>query len=114
MCANNTAVVTWAATEGALAYNVTALGRDGDSKHCRTTNTTCDLPMMHCGQTYLITVTPFSETCSGFHSTAIAYTAGRQHLRTHTQHVRRLTFSTGKRVLEHSLTIFTLRVRFTE
>ncbi|KAJ8384528.1 hypothetical protein AAFF_G00204430 [Aldrovandia affinis] len=76
MCANNTAVVTWAATEGAVNYSVIALGRDGDNKHCHTTDTTCNLPMMHCGQTYLITVTPSSEICSGFPSKAIAYTAG--------------------------------------
>ncbi|XP_064190128.1 uncharacterized protein LOC135254105 [Anguilla rostrata] len=76
MCANNTAVVTWAPTAGAVAYNVTALGRDGDIKSCRTTNTSCKLPMMHCGQEYTITVTPYSKTCSGFRSESIIYTAG--------------------------------------
>ncbi|KAJ8279126.1 hypothetical protein COCON_G00061920 [Conger conger] len=79
MCADNTAVVTWAPTGGAVEYNVTAVGTDGDSKICQTADTRCHLPMMHCGQEYTITVTPFSETCSGFPSEAISYTAGPCH-----------------------------------
>ncbi|XP_048832460.1 uncharacterized protein LOC125708743 isoform X2 [Brienomyrus brachyistius] len=76
LCANNTAEVTWQASPGAASYNVTALARDGDSKSCFTTQTLCQLPRMHCGQTYIIAVVPNSDTCFGFFSTAITYIAG--------------------------------------
>ncbi|KAJ8376161.1 hypothetical protein SKAU_G00067410 [Synaphobranchus kaupii] len=76
MCANNTAVVTWAPTSGAVSYSVDALGKKGDTKFWQSTNTSCVLPMMQCGEEYAITVTPYSETCSGFASEAIVYTAG--------------------------------------
>lgn len=68
--------VTWLASSGAVGYTVTALGRDGDAKTCTTDDTSCDLPNMHCAQTYEITVTPFSETCEGFQSTAFTFIAG--------------------------------------
>ncbi|KAG5847415.1 hypothetical protein ANANG_G00125810 [Anguilla anguilla] len=76
VCANDTALVTWDGSEGAVAYNATALGRDGDTRSCRTVDTSCHLPGMRCGQTYDITVTAYSETCGGFHSTAFVFTAG--------------------------------------
>ena len=71
-------VVTWLASSGAVGYNVTALGRDGDAKTCTTGDTSCDLPNMHCAQTYEITITPFSETCKGFQSTAFTFIAGME------------------------------------
>uniref|UniRef100_A0A3B3RM61 Fibronectin type III domain containing 7b n=1 Tax=Paramormyrops kingsleyae TaxID=1676925 RepID=A0A3B3RM61_9TELE len=76
LCADNTAEVTWQASPGAASYNVTALARDGDSKSCFTTQTLCQLPRMHCGQMYIITVVPNSDTCFGFFSTAVTYIAG--------------------------------------
>ncbi|XP_071200535.1 mucin-3B [Salvelinus alpinus] len=76
LCRNNTVAVTWLASSGAVGYNVTALGRDGDAKTCTTDDTSCDLPNMHCAQTYEITITPFSETCKGFQSTAFTFIAG--------------------------------------
>lgn len=61
---------------GAIGYNVTALGHDGDIKHSYVTNTSCQLPNMHCAQTYDIVVTPFSLTCAGFPSAVYTFTAG--------------------------------------
>ncbi|KAJ8277963.1 hypothetical protein GJAV_G00082190 [Gymnothorax javanicus] len=76
MCANNTALIMWAPTGFAVAYNVTALGQDGDVKSCQTPDTSCELPKMHCGQEYAITVTPYTASCSGYPSEPIFYSAG--------------------------------------
>ena len=75
-CDQNTGVVSWLASSGAVGYNVTARGGDGDIKHCSSSNTSCQLPNMHCAQTYEIVVTPFSETCKGFDSHPLTYIAG--------------------------------------
>ncbi|KAL7397583.1 hypothetical protein ABVT39_024505 [Epinephelus coioides] len=76
VCDNNTAAVSWAHSSGSLSYTVTAQGRDGDTKQCTTNTTSCLLPNMHCAQTYLITVTPFSDRCQGFDSYTHSYVAG--------------------------------------
>lgn len=78
VCANNTAEVTWLPSFGAVLYNVTAIGRDGDVKRCSTTTTRCLIPFMHCAQIYGITVTPFSSTCIGIDSTPFQYIAGEE------------------------------------
>lgn len=77
VCANNTAAVTWQHTSGAVSYKVMAIGRDGDVKQCTTNDTSCHLPNMHCAQTYVITVTPFSDRCKGFDSNPLSYIAGK-------------------------------------
>lgn len=76
VCNNNTGVVSWNPSPGAVSYQVMANGRDGDVKQCTTTNTSCSIPSMHCAQTYVITVTPFSRTCKGFTSYPHTYIAG--------------------------------------
>ncbi|XP_053096527.1 uncharacterized protein LOC113530559 [Pangasianodon hypophthalmus] len=75
-CANNTASVIWTLSPGAIGYNVTALGRDGDVKYCRNSNTYCQIPNMPCSQTYNFVVTPFSDTCNGLQSSAFTFTSG--------------------------------------
>ena len=67
-CDHNTGVVSWLASPGAVGYNVTARGEDDDLKSCSSSNITCEIPNMHCAQTYEVVVTPFSETCKGFDS----------------------------------------------
>ncbi|KAL2090270.1 hypothetical protein ACEWY4_014958 [Coilia grayii] len=76
VCADTSAHVTWAGTPGAVGYNVTAQARDGDSKECHSTATSCHLQHMHCHQTYLITVTPYTHTCSGFPSAQHSFVSG--------------------------------------
>lgn len=75
-CLINTAVVSWEGSPGAVGYNVTAVGHDGDIKHSTVTGTSCQLPNMHCGQTYDIVITPFSQTCTGFPSAPYTFNAG--------------------------------------
>ncbi|XP_069009631.1 fibronectin type III domain-containing protein 7-like [Embiotoca jacksoni] len=76
LCDNNTAVVSWQHSPSAMSYNVMASGRDGDTKRCTTNTTSCLLPNMHCAQTYIITVTPFSKRCKGRESLPRTYLAG--------------------------------------
>lgn len=80
VCENNTAAVSWQPSAGATSYKVMANGRDGDVKECTTNGTSCDLPNMHCAQTYVIMVTPFSDRCQGFDSSPHSYTAGEVEL----------------------------------
>ncbi|XP_016331309.1 uncharacterized protein LOC107680061 [Sinocyclocheilus anshuiensis] len=75
-CLNNTAIVSWEGSPGAVGYNVTAVGHDGDIKHSTVTGTSCQLPNMHCGQTYDIVITPFSQTCTGFPTAPYTFNAG--------------------------------------
>ncbi|KAF4097010.1 hypothetical protein G5714_022979 [Onychostoma macrolepis] len=75
-CLNNTAVVSWEGSPGAVGYNVTAVGHDGDIKHSTVTGTSCQLPNMHCGQTYDIIITPFSQMCTGFPTAPYTFNAG--------------------------------------
>ncbi|XP_056304665.1 uncharacterized protein LOC130216807 [Danio aesculapii] len=75
-CSNNTAFVSWNGSPGAVGYNVTALGHDGDFKNSIVNGTSCQLPNMHCSQIYDIVITPFSRTCSGFPSATYTFSAG--------------------------------------
>ncbi|KAM3619311.1 uncharacterized protein V6R79_006036 [Siganus canaliculatus] len=76
VCDNNTAAVSWQHSPGAVSYKVTANSRDGHVKQCTTNETSCLLPNMHCAKTYVITVTPFSDTCKGSDSSPLVYVAG--------------------------------------
>ncbi|XP_051515678.1 uncharacterized protein LOC127418869 [Myxocyprinus asiaticus] len=75
-CSNNTATVSWVGSAGAVGYNVTALGHDGDVISSHVTGASCQLPSLHCSQTYDIIITPLSNMCAGFPSTAYTFIAG--------------------------------------
>lgn len=77
VCDKNTATVSWKDSSGAVFYKVMANSSDGDVKQCTTNDTSCHLPSMHCGQTYNITVTPFSNECKGYDSYPLSYNAGK-------------------------------------
>lgn len=77
VCDKNTAAVSWEDSSGAVFYKVMANSSNGVAKQCTTNDTSCHLPNMHCGQTYNITVTPFSNDCKGFDSYPLSYNAGK-------------------------------------
>ena len=62
VCSNNTGVVSWEG-EGVSSYMVKAFGLDGHKIQCNTTTTSCQLPNMHCGQLYNLTVTAQDGLC---------------------------------------------------
>ncbi|XP_066508134.1 fibronectin type III domain-containing protein 7-like [Hoplias malabaricus] len=74
-CANRSAVVMWAPILNVNLYSVMALGRDGDVKQCNSSTSSCQLSQMHCGQTYNITVTPYT-IYSGVSSAALSFDTG--------------------------------------
>nr|XP_019957336.1 PREDICTED: fibronectin-like [Paralichthys olivaceus] len=75
-CFNHSALVTWLGSPSAVGYNVTATAQDGHTHHCHSNTTMCQIPDIHCGETYFIKVTPFSETCTGDHSATLSFSAG--------------------------------------
>lgn len=81
LCDKNTAAVSWEDSSGAVFYKVMANSSTGDVKQCTTNDTSCDLPNMHCGQMYNITVTPLSKKCRGFDSYPLIYNAGKLELK---------------------------------
>lgn len=62
-CSNNTGVVSWEEDEGVSSYHVQALGPDGHKMYCHSVENSCELPGMHCGQLYNLTVTAQDGRC---------------------------------------------------
>ncbi|XP_027882788.1 uncharacterized protein fndc7b [Xiphophorus couchianus] len=63
LCGNNTGVVSWAEDKGVHSYHVQALGPDGHKIFCDSVKNSCQLPSMHCGETYNLTVTAQDGRC---------------------------------------------------
>ncbi|KAE8290995.1 Fibronectin type III domain-containing protein 7 Precursor [Larimichthys crocea] len=77
VCASHSALVSWVQSPNAIRYNVTSRSAsDGHLHDCQTNTTSCQLTDIHCGETYHITVTPYSETCAGHPSADYVFRAG--------------------------------------
>ncbi|XP_071348392.1 LOW QUALITY PROTEIN: pneumococcal serine-rich repeat protein-like [Trachinotus anak] len=76
LCSNHSALVTWVGSPIVVGYNVTVTGQDGHTHHCHTNTTSCKVPDIHCGESYSITVTPYSKTCTGDPSAVYSFRAG--------------------------------------
>ncbi|XP_067460816.1 mucin-4-like [Thunnus thynnus] len=76
VCFSHSALVSWAGSPSAVGYNVTATGQDGHTHHYHTNTTSFQVPDIHCGETYSIAVTPYSESCVGTQSAAYSFRAG--------------------------------------
>lgn len=59
----STAQVTWGAARGASSYSATAVADQGSTIHCNTTNTSCFLTGLQCGQSYNVSVAARSWAC---------------------------------------------------
>ncbi|XP_062419461.1 uncharacterized protein LOC119216595 [Pungitius pungitius] len=68
VCSNDTGVVSWEMEEGVSSYMVAAFGPDGDKIQCNSTATSCQLPNMHCGQLYNLTLTAKDGQCDNSHA----------------------------------------------
>lgn len=99
-CLNHSALVSWVGSPSAIRYNVTLTGQDGHVLHCQTNSTSCRIPDIHCGQTYDITVTPYSETCAGHPSAIYTFPAGTERLE-----IRHPESSCSKNVLRDTQTL---------
>lgn len=63
VCSNETGVVSWEKEEGVSSYLVQAFGPDGHKIKCNSTDTSCQLPNLHCGELYNLTVTAQDGRC---------------------------------------------------
>lgn len=68
VCSNDTGVVSWEEGEGVSSYMVQAFGPSGHMTMCNSTTTSCQLPNMHCGQLYNLTVTAQDGRCDNSHA----------------------------------------------
>ncbi|XP_039513478.1 uncharacterized protein fndc7rs1 [Pimephales promelas] len=70
-CSSNIAKVTWASSQGAELYSVTASSVNGLSANCTSASTSCDLLTLTCGQSYTITVKAKGSNCSSGNSAPV-------------------------------------------
>lgn len=68
VCGNDTGLVMWEEEEGVSSYTVKAFGPDGHKTGCMSTETSCQLPSLHCGQLYNLTVTAQDGRCDNSHA----------------------------------------------
>lgn len=62
-CTNNTALVSWSPSLGAVRYMVTAQSHQNNIS-CVTSNLTCNLDTLTCGNSYSIQVVAMDDSCS--------------------------------------------------
>ncbi|XP_054888996.1 serine-rich adhesin for platelets-like [Poeciliopsis prolifica] len=76
LCSTRSALITWVGNPGAVGHNVTVTGQDGHTHLCHTHSTSCHVTDLHCGETYSVSVAPYSLTCPGARSAASSFRAG--------------------------------------
>ncbi|XP_029003162.2 fibronectin-like [Betta splendens] len=67
ICMNNTGVVSWEQEDGVSSFAVQGFGPDSHMVGCTTTGTSCQLPSLHCGELYNLTVTAQDGRCDSSH-----------------------------------------------
>ncbi|KAJ0065689.1 hypothetical protein NL108_016242 [Boleophthalmus pectinirostris] len=64
VCPQTHANISWQASLGAVSYEVTAVSNGAPQAQCNSTETTCQLEDLVCGQTYSITATALDDQCN--------------------------------------------------
>lgn len=83
-CTTNSATVQWAAVLGAESYRAIAIGDNGTQLMCTSPGTSCQISGLDCGQSYVVHVTPVSESCTNLlNSTAATFQTGEKPLGPH-------------------------------
>lgn len=62
-CGTNMATMHWEEVEGVELYSASAICGMGTSLRCNSTNSTCQFSNLKCGETYMLSVTAFSNMC---------------------------------------------------
>lgn len=79
-CNNGTVTITWSTVSGALTYTATLEDVYGDSTTCCTTsNTSCDVTHLPCGEIYIVRVTVEGRTCNSSESEQLMFRTGTVH-----------------------------------
>lgn len=77
-CEEKGAIVSWAHSEVATSFHLTATARDGEVRTCNNSVNRCVLPDLRCGQLYSISVSASSENCSTQPSFPEDFRTGRE------------------------------------
>lgn len=64
LCDTDSALVSWARTNLAQSYYLTATSRDGDIQNCTSTTENCTLSRLHCSQSYTLSVIASDGNCT--------------------------------------------------
>ncbi|KAK6484735.1 hypothetical protein HHUSO_G12572 [Huso huso] len=67
-CSNNIVVVSWGHSDGAVNYTATVEGADGNTTCCTTSETTCEISDLQCGEIYVVTVISEGLSCNSTQS----------------------------------------------
>lgn len=67
-CDSDAVSISWAASQGSVAYMAVAENRKGHRVTCNTTQMTCDVSGLQCGQTYELYVFGVDGDCIGTRS----------------------------------------------
>ncbi|XP_030607408.1 fibronectin type III domain-containing protein 7-like [Archocentrus centrarchus] len=71
-CANNTAVVSWSPSQGAVEYSVMAHSAHCNDS-CQTSGLSCSLSNLTCGSRYTVQVVAMDDSCSSVPSQALLF-----------------------------------------
>nr|XP_020513608.1 fibronectin type III domain-containing protein 7-like [Labrus bergylta] len=71
-CTSNSAEVHWTTVFGADSYKAIAVGENGTELMCTSQGTSCQINALSCGQSYVVHVTPTSESCTNMMNTTTA------------------------------------------
>ncbi|CAH2311730.1 serine-rich adhesin for platelets-like [Pelobates cultripes] len=71
-CENNSGIIQWEMSPNARSYKVIATGHS-DTLQCNTSDTSCELPSLECGQNYTVTVWAEDGTCRGPDSPQVTF-----------------------------------------
>lgn len=80
-CQTNVAVLSWNDTKGAVKYSGLAQSPNGDTFNCDTTNSSCTLKTMQCGNVYNFTVKAWDGICNSSVSSPLQAGAGNYWLK---------------------------------
>lgn len=91
-CDNHTASISWSAVPGAAMYTATLEQLNGTTVCCTTSETSCDITDLPCGEIFLLLVVAEGRTCNSSQSEVDIVRTGIErvtHTHTQTDYVRR-------------------------
>lgn len=69
-CDNHTASISWSVIPGAVTYTATLEQINGNTTCCTTSDTSCDIPDLPCGEMFILLITAEGRTCNSSQSAA--------------------------------------------
>lgn len=79
LCDTDSVLVSWAQTNLAQSYYLTATGLYGDVQNCSSTKENCTLSRLHCGQSYTLSVIASDGNCTSPASQALTFRTSETH-----------------------------------